>query len=82
MNKNTMKEIAIKEIRLNKERIEEAKKHNDINSVEFYRSLNKVIEVVGDLSIIESYKFEVVENFCQIYQNFDSSRFDKYFDFE
>ena len=46
---------------------------------EFENSLKKVIEILEDKTILENYKYEVVENFSQIYINFDTSKFDKYF---
>ena len=45
----------------------------------FDKDLEKTIELIKDKNIKEEARIELVEDFCSVYINFDSSKFDKYF---
>lgn len=45
----------------------------------FEKDLNKTIELISDKNVREEAKYDLVDDFCSVYVNFDSSRFDKYF---
>lgn len=50
-----------------------------LNNKEFEQSLKRVIEIISNTNLNEEYRMQVAEDFCQVYVNFDSSKFDKYF---
>ena len=45
----------------------------------FDKDLEKTIELVKDKHITEDARIDLLEDFCSVYINFDSSKFDKYF---
>ena len=51
----------------------------DYKKGNFYKFLLKTIELVKDKNITEDARIDLVEDFCSVYINFDSSKFDKYF---
>ena len=51
-----------------------------INNKEFELNLKRTMEIVSNKALKEEYRMEAVESFCQTYVNFDSSKFDKYFE--
>jgi hypothetical protein len=51
-----------------------------ISNIEFELSLKRVKEILSNKALKEEYRMEVAESFCQTYVNFDSSKFDKYFE--
>jgi len=50
------------------------------DSIIFYKDYNRVLRIVINKNITEYEKIVKVEEFCQKYGYFDSSRFDVYFD--
>ena len=45
----------------------------------FGKDLEKTIELIKDKNVTEEARMDLVEDFCSVYVNFDSSKFDKYF---
>ena len=46
----------------------------------FEKCLEETIKIVANESLNEEYRYNAVEEFCSIFKNYDSSKFDKYFE--
>lgn len=68
------------ELKLSEIQIKTMEKRPYLKELKFDDALKRTIELLKDKNIKEEAKFDLVEDFCQVHQYFDSSRFDKYFD--